>query len=66
MKYWYPYFFQYIAGGLFFLLGLLLAFHAGDMKAQPKESKKFLWILIVGFFIYALGHGAWIYLASHT
>jgi len=65
-EHWAPFLFQYILGGIFFALSLMITFCSGDMKIQPKENKKFLYILVAGFALYASGHALWIFLASYT
>jgi len=63
---WASYLYQYGFGLVTFLIGLLLIFKTKAIKlGRGSETFWFGW-LIAGFFIFAIGHAVWIYLALNT
>ena len=56
--------YQYVAGGIFFMVTLWLCFHLGGAEADHPEDRKTRLILILGLIGFACFHGLWILLAS--
>lgn len=55
---WLPYIYQYVGGGLIFVLGLILTIKAGSFDLSHPRHKKWLIVLVLGFVWYMVMHGA--------
>jgi len=52
-----PYLYLYGVGGALFFAGLRLVIRSGALQMRRREGRRWLWILLSGFFWYALLHG---------
>ena len=60
---WLPFFYLYGVGGIAFLLGTFLIYKTGALRVSYETHKKWIWVLIYGYFFYAFIHALFIYLA---
>ena len=60
---WLPFFYLYGVGGIAFLLGTFLIYKTGALRASYETHKKWIWVLVYGYFFYAFIHALFIYLA---
>jgi len=63
---WLPYLYLYGVGGGLFFAGLRLVIRSGALRPRRREDRRWLWILLFGFFWYALLHGLGILAALHA
>ncbi len=61
---WFPFFYQYIIGGLVFISSIILAIRKKAMIITLKKDKKLLRQLVFGFILYLAFHGIMIILAG--
>jgi hypothetical protein len=60
---WAPFFYQYLLGGLVFLIGLWVIRASGACDFRRTGDKLWFWVLIYGYFSYAAMHGIVTWLA---
>ena len=60
---WLPFFYLYGVGGIAFLLGTFLIYKTGALRVSYETHKKWIWVLLYGYFFYAFIHALFIYLA---
>ena len=51
------YLYQYLVGGLVFVIGIVVAWRAGELGLRPKRLRRRLLVLLAGFFFFALLQG---------
>lgn len=56
--------YQYIIGGLFFLVVIGVALKSRVINFQSSEGKNTFWVLIVGFVFFLITHSVWVYLVT--
>lgn len=56
----------YIVGGIFFLIGLVIAIKSKQLNLSTREGKRDLTILVVGFALYFAGHYLVTYILPFT
>jgi len=52
-----PYLYLYGVGGALFFSGLAVVIRSGALRLRRREDRRWFWILLFGFFWYALLHG---------
>ncbi len=57
-KTWLPYLYLYGAGGILFLIGIILTVRHKALNLSRKRHRKWFRVIIVGFIWYALIHAA--------
>lgn len=55
---WLPYIYQYGLGAVIFVVGLVITLKSGSFDISRKVHRRWLGVLIFGFFWYATLHGA--------
>ncbi len=60
---WLPFIYLYGVGGLAFLIGMYLIIKTRSLNQEKVHHKKWLFVLIAGFFYYASIHGFFILMA---
>tara|TARA_B100001250_G_scaffold212836_1_gene182553 strand:- start:1818 stop:2030 length:213 start_codon:yes stop_codon:yes gene_type:complete len=60
---WLPFIYLYGVGGIIFIVGLFLILRTNALRLNYLRHKKWLWLLIYGFFFWAGLHALFIYLA---
>jgi len=60
---WLPFIYLYGIGGIVFIVGLFLILRTNALRPSYLRHKKWLWLLIYGFFFWAGLHAFFIYLA---
>jgi len=58
---WISYFYMYIVGGIFFVIGLVITYRAGSMNLKKKNHRYYFWLLIFGFFYFMIIHALLIF-----
>ena len=59
--------YQYLVGGLVFLIGLLLVLRSGALDtARGGSARRYLWILVIGFFVFAAVHAVSVFILPGT
>ena len=54
---WLPFIYLYGIGGLFFFIGLWLVVRSGALRSSGRGAKRWIQVLLFGFFWYMLIHG---------
>lgn len=57
---WLPYLYLYGAGGLLFVVGLVMVLRSEAFDRRRRRDRRWLIVLIGGFLWYAALHGGWI------
>ncbi len=55
---WLPYLYLYGAGGLLFLVGLVMVLRSEAFNRRRRRDRRWLLVLVAGFLWYAVLHGA--------
>ena len=63
---WFAWFYQYLFGGLFFFASLWLTLRAGIVYKGLRADRRIIWVLVVGFFLFAGIHLIWIFSVEGT
>ena len=63
---WLPFIYLYGVGGISFLIGMYLIIKTGALGVRKIHHKKWLFVLVFGFFYYAAIHGTFILLALNN
>jgi len=53
---WLPFIYLYVFGGLFFALGLYIVQKSKSLNSHKKEHRKWLKVLLFGYFYFMLIH----------
>lgn len=61
---WTPYLYQYLVGGFFFFLAILVAGYKGVFHLKHPTDRRMILMLVLGFVFYAALHGGWILLVQ--
>ena len=61
---WTPYLYQYLLGGLVFVIGLAVIRLSGACDFRRPGDRRFFWVLVFGYAWYAGMHGLLTYLAQ--
>ncbi len=61
---WFEFFYQYIIGGAFMLITILVCFKPGGADIRHPSDRKTLKICVFGFVGYCAAHALWIVLAG--
>jgi len=65
LRVWAPYLYLYGVGGLCFLLGIVLILRSRSCRPSRPSDRRWLGVLIFGYFWYAALHGLWTLAALH-
>ncbi len=63
---WLPYIYLYGAGGLAFVVGMVLILRTGALNPERRRHSRWLRVLLFGFVFYAGLHAAFILLALRS
>ena len=55
---WLPFIYQYVAGAVIFVVGLVITLRAGSFNLSMPRHRKWLAVLVLGFVWYLVLHGA--------
>ena len=58
---WFAWFYQYLFGGLFFFGSLWVTLRAGTVYKGLRADRWIIWVLVIGFFLFAGIHLVWIF-----
>ncbi|MBM4175696.1 MAG: hypothetical protein FJ213_05925 [Ignavibacteria bacterium] len=61
LEIWISYFYMYLVGGIFFVIGLLITHKAGSMTLKKKNHRYYFRLLIFGFFYFMILHALLIF-----
>lgn len=61
---WLPYLYQYLVGGGFFLLAIIVAVRKGALDLSSAADRRVLRMLLLGLALYATLHGGWLFWAT--
>lgn len=56
---WGPFIYEYVVGGLIFVIGLVLVWRSGDHSWKRREDRLTTILVIVVFFVYFIGQLLW-------
>jgi hypothetical protein len=59
------FYYHYIVGGIFFLVGMILILASGELSPRTSEGRRYLAILIGGFVLYLGLHGLSVFVFPH-
>tara|TARA_Y100000814_G_scaffold260605_1_gene211401 strand:+ start:704 stop:916 length:213 start_codon:yes stop_codon:yes gene_type:complete len=60
---WLPFIYLYGVGGIVFIVGMFLILRTKALRLNYHRHKKWLWLLLYGFFFWMSLHALFIYLA---
>jgi hypothetical protein len=60
---WLPFIYLYGVGGIVFIVGMFLILRTKALRPTYYRHKKWLWLLLYGFFFWMSLHALFIYLA---
>ena len=63
---WLPFIYLYGLGGILFIAGIIITMKAGSFDLKRPKHKKWMWILIFGFFWYFIMHALMTWAALGT